>query len=249
MKQEAWRGQNSIRFLYYRYKDSPYYSFIILFVVICVCFILIFSIIIPQVHNWFSIRDETIATQGRIATLRHNLDFISHQVNRATLEDNRQLTLMALPVDKDFGDIINSVAIASVKAGVSVDDFNFSPGQISKTSGGSTGSGSDLSDTKVTLSLTGGVKEVKKFIAEINEKLPINDIESVDMGNSGSTISIVFFSKPYKASVIHEDEPIEIISAENGKLLGILSEWSSSMNVLSGGDRLPQASSAAVPLF
>ena len=249
MKKEVWRGQSSIRFIYYRYKDSPYYSFFILFVVICVCFILIFNIIIPQVYNWFSIRDEAIATQGRITILRQNFDFISHQVNRATLESNRQLALRALPVDRDFGDIINSVAIAAVKAGVSVDDFNFSPGQISRTFGGSASPGSDLSDIKVTLSLTGGVKEVKKFIAEINEKLPLNDIDNVDIGNGRSTISILFFSKPYKASVVHGDEPIKIISVENGKLLGILSEWSSNMSALSGGDQLPQASSAAVPLF
>ena len=249
MKHEVWRGQSSLRFLYYRYKDSSYYLFFVLFVVIFVCFILIFNIIIPQVNNWFSIRDETIATQGRIATLRQNLDFISHQVNRTTLENNRQLALRALPVDKDFGDIINSVAIAAVKAGVSVDDFNFSPGQISNISAGSVSPGYDLSDTKVTISLTGGVEGVKKFITEVNRELPLNNIENVDMGNGRSTISIVFFSKPYKAAVIHGDEPIKIISAENGKLLAILSEWSSNMNAFFGGNQLPQASSAAVPLF
>ena len=252
MKREVWRGQNSIRFIYYQYKDSPYYSFLILFIVICVCLILIFNIIIPQVYNWFSIRDETIATQGRVNTLRHNLDFISLQVNKTTLENNRQLALRALPVDYDFGDIINAVAISAVKAGVSVDDFNFSPGQVSKASANSAKagrSGSNLSEIKVNLSLTGGVKEVKKFIAEINEKLPIDEIENIDISNGRSTISLIFFSKPYKASIIRYDEPIKLISSENGNLLGTLSEWNLNMNALSVGDQLPQASSEAVPLF
>ena len=249
MKREVWRGQNSLRFTYYRYKDSPYYSFIILFVVICVCFILIFNIIIPQVYNWFSIRDEVIATQERMNIHRRNLDFISLQINKTTLENNRQLTLRALPVDKDFGDIINAVAISAVKAGVSVDDFNFSPGQISKAEVNPVKNGLILSSIKVTLSLTGGVKETGKFIAEINKMLPVNEVENIDISNNKSTISLVFFSKTYKASVIREDEPIKAISANNGRLLGTLSEWNSNMNALSAGNQLPQASSEAVPLF
>jgi Tfp pilus assembly protein PilO len=249
MKREVWRGQNSLRFFYYRYKDSPYYSLIILFVVICVCFILILNIIIPQIYNWFSVRDEIIATQGRINTIHRNLDYMSLQVNKTTLENNRQLALRALPVDKDFGDIINAVAISAVKAGVSVDDFSFTPGQISKSDVNSTKSGLNLSNIKVTLSLTGGVKETGKFIAEINEKLPVNEIENVDTSNGRSTISIIFYSKPYKASAIQFDQPIKIISAENGKLLGTLSEWNANMNSLSGENQPPPASSEAVPLF
>jgi Tfp pilus assembly protein PilO len=249
MKREVWRGQNSLRFIYYRYKDSPYYSFIILFVVICVCFILIFNIIIPQVYNWFSIHDEVVSTQERMNIMQRNLDFISLQTNKTTLENNRQLALRALPVEKDFGNIINAVAIAAAKSGVSVDDFNFNPGQISKADVNPVKSGLNLSDIKVTLSLTGGVKETGKFIAEINEKLPVNEIQNIDISNGRSTISLVFFSKPYKASALQLDQPIKLISAENGRLLGTLSEWSANMNSLSGGNQLPQASSEAVPLF
>lgn len=249
MKREVWRGQNSLRFLYYRYKDSPYYSLIILFIVICACFILILNIIIPQVYNWFSVRDEAIATQVKINTLHRNLDFMSLQINKTTLENNRQLALRALPIDKDFGDIVNSIAISAVKAGVSVDDFSFNPGQISKSNINPTKSGLNLSSIKVTLSLTGGLKETSKFIAEINEKLPANEIQNVDTSNGRSTISIIFYSKPYKASSIQLDQPIKVISAENGNLLGTLSGWNADMNALYGGNQPPPASSEAVPLF
>lgn len=252
MKGEIWRGQNSIKFLYYRYKDSPYYSLVVLFVVVLVCFVLVFNMILPQIYNWFSVRDEVVATQDKLSTLRRNLNFISFQVNKTTLEENRQIALRALPVDSNFGDIVNAIAIAAVKSGVSVDDFSFSPGQVPSTSGALGKSSSDFSTVRVTLSLAGGVSEVGKFMAEINEKLPVNNVERVEIKNGRSILSIVFFSKPYKASVFKGDEPIEVVSAENGSLLNTLSEWNSSMNGFYPGinqNQLPQASSGAVPLF
>jgi Tfp pilus assembly protein PilO len=248
MKKEVWRGQNSIRFLYLRYKDSPYYSLLVLIFVLLICFLLVFQIIVPQVNNWFSIRDEAIAMRQKIAVLRSNFTFIS-SLNKLTLENNRQTMIRALPAEKDFADIINAVAVTAVRSGVSVDDFSFNLGRISSTSADLVKSGEDLSSINLSLSLSGGVDRVKKFITEIGEKLPLSEVVSVDTSNSATSLSLLFYSKPYHLQNVPDEEPVRTISAENGSILGTLSNWSSSMNTAIEENPQPPASSSGMPLF
>lgn len=247
MKTEVWRGQNSARFIYFRYKDSPYFSWLILSIIILVCFLLIFQIIIPQGQNWFSIRDEAVATRQRIDIIKKNTVFMS-ELNKNVVEGERQLAIRALPVEKDFGGIINAVTIAALKSGVSVDDFSFNLGRVTSASAESSKQ-PEASEptTKLSLSLSGDRDRIKSFISEISEKLPISQIDSIDSGDSNTIISLFFYSKAYVAPRITEEEPIRPLTPENNILYGKLLQWdvASSYNE----NEPKQMSSSDVPLF
>lgn len=247
MKSEVWRGQNSARFIYYRYKDSPYFSWLILSISLVVCLLLIFKIIIPGIQDWFSLRDEAIATRQRITILRANTFFAS-TLNKKVLDDDMQLAIRALPVEKDFGEIINAVVVAAVKSGVSVEDFSFNLGLVSSTSGKLKEKPEESgSTTKLSLFLSGSIDNVKRFITEISEKLPISQIESVETSSDTTNISLSFYAKRYAAPRINENNPIPPLSAENNSLFSKLSQWGkvSSFN----DNQQTQPPSSEVPLF
>lgn len=249
MKREVFRGQNTFRFVYFRYKDSPYFSLLILFLSLSICIILIFQIIIPQTQNWFSIRDEVVATRQKIAILRSNALFMSG-LNKAILESNRQIAIRALPVEKDFGDIINAIAIAAVNSGVSVDDFSFTLGRISTTSAEfKKQEDTQASMTRLSLSLRGDMGKLKSFVNEISEKLPLNEIESIDTSRGNTYISLYFYSKPYMRPRISYDESIHPLSPENSSVFSTLSKWNSRMSSYLGETQQPPPPSSGVPLF
>lgn len=246
MKKEVWRGQNSARFIYFRCKDSPYFFWLILSIIFLVCFFLIFQVIIPQAQSWFSIRDEVEATRQKIDIIEKNKAFMS-TLNKDVVEGNRKLAIRALPVDKDFGGIINAVVIAAVKSGVSIDDFSFNLGLVSSPSAESK-KNTEASEptTKLSLYLSGNINKVKSFITEISEKLPISEIETVDASNGGTYLSLFFYSKPYAAPRISEGEPIRSLSADNNSLFNKLSQWDAASSY---GNQETQGPSSAVPLF
>lgn len=247
MKTEVWRGQNSIRFFYYRYKDSSYFSLIIVFISIIISFLLFFKVIVSQAQNWFSLKDEVRASSERIAILRNNYIFMSN-MNKKLLEDNRKLVIRALPEEKDFGEIINAVMIAAAKSGVSLEDFTFNLGLVSTDSAKMQKNMKNNEPiTRLSLSMNGDIDRIKEFINEIGEKLPINQVESISIDRGSVYISLFFYSEPYVQPRVFEDEPINPLNPENNRVFGKLSEWNKSSSFEETSQI--QTSSSATPLF
>lgn len=247
IKKEVWRGQDSLRFIYFRYKDSPYFSLLILSVSFLGCIILIFQAIIPQAQSWFSIRNEEEATRRKIAIIRGNANLMLN-LNKNVLEGNRQLAIHALPVEKDFGAIINAVVTAAARSGVSIDDFSFSLGLVSSPSAQSK-INPEANDPRVGLFLylTGGIDRVKSFISEISEKLPLSEIEKMDVNKEGMYVALYFYSKSYVLPRVSLDEPIRPLTPENNRVFSNLSKWQA--DSFYGENDQGQTPPSAVPLF
>lgn len=246
MKKEVWHGPNTARFIYLSYKDTPYFSLIIFSFLLLISLLLILNIVIPQTQNWFSLREEAIATQARVDTLKKNISYMSG-INKTSLENNRQTVIRALPVEKDFESIINAVTASSALSGVSIDDFSFALGPIASSSGAMLKKNNGLDMITITLSLGGNIGNIKNFIAGIEEKMPISEIVSAETGKDGTTISLLFYSKPYRPVNILYTDPIQPVSAANTTLLGKLSSWSK--GIMSSSEETPPAPSADIPLF
>lgn len=129
MKKEVYFGKNSLRFLYYRYKDSPYYFLgIIVFTILC-CLVLIVQVIMPQYDKWFSIRNEVEITQKKIDILKQNVNYMN-TLDRALVADHFQVAIAAMPVEKDFSTILAAVNDSALKAGVALEDYSFQLGDL-----------------------------------------------------------------------------------------------------------------------
>lgn len=231
MIKEKFRGSNSARFIYYSYKDSPYYSLLILSVLLSIGILLLFGFVMPQFESFFSLRDEAIAARGRISILNSNLTFMS-RLNKNALENSRETVVLALPVEKDFAPIIASINRSSQNTGMTVDDYAFGLGPLSPDPAAQQVQANTGEFIYIKLSLKGDVANLKNFIKEMNEKLPLSDVESIEAESDSAFITFKFFNKAYKAPLINPEDPINPISAQNSLLINKLSSWRSE---ISGG--------------
>lgn len=238
--------QNSFYFYYYRFKDSPYYSLTLVVGVVLVCLVLIFQVIVPQLQSWFSIRDEVMATTDRINTINQNINFMNN-VDKSKLNNDLKVATNALPSEKDLGAILQALSEASVKSGVSFDDFTFQVGNIG--SGSATidekPSVKELSAIKLTVIVSGSVESVQQFLKAINEKLPLSEIVSVDGDPQATSITLQFYQKQFPSLTIRDDRPLTGLSDKDVALLQKLSKW----QTMPVKDAIQTATSSGVPLF
>jgi len=245
MSKRIFFGHNDIRFFYYRYKDSKYYSLSILVFTIAVCALLIFKLIIPQADVYFSIRREVLALRAKIKTMNDNINFVNN-LDKSLLDSQLTVTNRALPADKDFAGIINAISASAVRSGVSISDFSFSLGGVSSNITEKKDKNA-LSPVNISLDIKGSTDGGKKFLSEISEKIPLAEVTNVKGDSNSLIVDLQFYYKSLPQISFKEDEPITPVADSKKELIRKLSSWqvSSQDQELS----VPTSSSSATPLF
>jgi Tfp pilus assembly protein PilO len=211
----------SLRLLYYRYKDTQWFSLSIAVFILLIIALLIGRVVFPQVQNWLSIQNEVASTRQRLEILRSNEQQVQ-LMNDAVLNTQLQTVTSALPVEKDFTGVLGSVAVAGAKAGVSFDDYTFQVGPLSTKAAALT------QDPSIELSfiIRGSLESIILFLKEISEKVPLSQVVSVDYTETGANISLLFFYKVIPERIpISYTEPMKQIQGNNATLLQTLGRW------------------------
>lgn len=247
MSKEVWIGKKGIRYWYYKYRDSEYFSLTVTITSIVVCLVLVFQIILPQMYNWFSIREEIVATRERIAVLEQNINFMNN-LDRNSLNAQVETATTALPPEKDFGSMLDVLAASSITSGVSLNDFSFQVGDVASSSGLITDvKHSGLTSIKITVVASGTVNTVRKFIQNIEKSIPVSEVVNIDGSGQTISVSIQFYQKPISKITIQEDQPLQSLSAEKTSLLQELATWKKSAPLINVD--ATTATRGAMPLF
>ncbi len=247
MSKETWIGKKGLRYWYYKYRDSEYFSLGFTAVAVVGCLILLFYVIIPQVTSWFSIRDEIIATRERISVLQDNINFMNN-LDKGQMNTQIQTAAGALPPEKDFGSMLDVLSGAAVSSGVSLNDFSFQVGNVASSSGMVLDERhKNLASVKITVVALGSVDKVKKFISTVQNSVPISEVVNIDGSGQTISISIQFYQKNLKDVKIQEDQPLKPLSAEKFALLQQLNTWKKSQTNVNFESS--DASGGALPLF
>ncbi len=243
--QEVWIGKKGIRYWYYRFRDSQYYSFFLIGITIFVCFILIFGVIIPQVSEWFSIRDETLAARKRIALLQNNMTFLSN-LDQNKVNTDMTTTTNALPVEKDVTMALASVSNAAITSGVSLNDYTFQVGTIGNTKQAKKTGKKEVSMITMTIVLTGPIDGVRKFIAAIENSLPLATVIHLDGSDQSTALTIWFYQKDFPNIKVSEEQELTSLPAEKLAILHRLQSFKKPIPIDLGA---VAASGGALPLF
>ncbi|HEX8965384.1 MAG TPA: hypothetical protein VF820_03050 [Patescibacteria group bacterium] len=213
-------NETTFRILYFRFK--PY---LISTAVILVCIILFFQFIIPQIGQWFALRDQVIAEQQKIDVLNQNLNIIT-KINNATLDKDIQITAAALPSQKDFAAILDAVSNAATTANVSLGDYSFQVGNLSDTAVGS------QTNLQLILSIKGGITDVERFIQSLKTQVPLSDVTNVQINSaSSSTLTTVFYFKPFPQFAFNSVTPLIGITAQDDQLIKSLEAYGGESNI------------------
>jgi hypothetical protein len=256
MKSSVWIGKKGLNYWYFRFRDSDYYSLVLIGITVLICFILIFNFIIPELNNWFSVRQEVDATQQKIAILQHNINFINY-MNKSELDTQLQTASAALPSDKNFGSMLQTLSNAAAKSGVSLNNFSFQVGTVTTPTQTLPGApvpavtGSGVSTIQMTIIVNGSISNLDSFLKVLDNSLPISEVTSINGSEGNVTVQLQFYEKPFPNISLPEDTQMAPLSASQTKLLETLSSWSTEWNPKSVTSNATTvvSSGSAVPLF
>ncbi|HSX08909.1 MAG TPA: hypothetical protein VLF93_02040 [Candidatus Saccharimonadales bacterium] len=248
MSNEAWIGKKGFRYWYYKFRDSELYSFTTVLITMVICLGLVIYWIIPELNNWFSIRDEVVSTKQHISTLQQNIDFMN-SLNKDALNQQLQVATNTLPADKDFGAILDSISNASANSGVALNDYSFQVGDIASSSAlpAKDATGNGFSSVQVVVIVNGTFGQLRNFIKSLENSFPLSQVNIVDGGQGSLSISILFYQKPFPYDTFSAETPIAPLSEDQNELLQKLSQWNTATGTRNASQQT--GSGSAIPLF
>lgn len=205
-------NQSTLRILYFQYK-----AFIVPVIVIFVCVIIFITVIIPQFQQVISLQGQIADSQQRVTTLNNNIA-VATGINDTIVNSQLKTTFLALPQDKDFAAILNAISNAAVLSNVSLGDYSLSVGDIA-----SNPSSPQDANLQLSLNISGDISQVRNFITQLKNQLPLSDISQANIGSGGSgSVTITFFAKPFSKITFLASAPIQPLTKSELDLLSNL---------------------------
>jgi hypothetical protein len=213
-----------LHLLYFRYKDSPYFSISLYGGIILVSLLLTVLVILPQLQSWFSLQDEIQQTRERIQIIRTNNQFLIN-LDPVLLENDYALATTALPSQRDASLLVAAINYAALTSGVALGDFSFQAGE---QSGQSTSVQDVESNSKISFTVQGDFAQIVALISQLEEKLPLLSIDSIDAQfdqSNASQLTVAYYAKELPLIPNNDTVPLKDISPEARILLDTLKGW------------------------
>ncbi len=220
-----------MRVSYLSFRYSHYFPVIIPAVLVLSFLMILWLFFIPQVQSWFSIQDEIKFTQERIENIKENIQVLEFS-NVQTVDQDFITARTALPSDKDFATILATLSTSASVAKITLDDFSFSLGKISSkdaTISAQQDPSIIIEDNgtipvRVVVTAGGTVNDINTFVREIERRLPITEVISVDYSEGKGQVALSFFTKPFPDIVFNDTQPLKELNAEERQMIRKLSQ-------------------------
>lgn len=207
--------QGSYQLLYYRYKN-----FIVPLVVIMISIFVFINFVIPQINDFFSLNEEQQILKDKIAVVKKNIGLLS-SLNDQDIDKKVKIISLALPIEKDFAGVINSISKTANSAGVSVEDYSFIVGELSTKSAQMSANPS----IRIVLRINGDIKDAESFLRELDKSLPVSEVTDLTLDKTSSNITAVFYYSPFSSTKFNEDAVIQPLSKDETNLISKISAW------------------------
>ncbi|CAN5157247.1 hypothetical protein BH11PAT1_BH11PAT1_3090 [soil metagenome] len=224
-KKRSLFSSQHIRALYYEHRETAIFSFGVSVLILLTNALLFFWVVKPQYDAWQVNNQKIAQTKEKIAILENNNKVLS-RLDPTKLSSDLQVALAAMPPEQDFVGIMAAIASASTNAGVALDNYDFTLGQLQ--------SKNELTPIVLDVGITGNSGGVKQFMQEIHQKLPVATITAIDGSENTTKVSLTFFSKALPALKLTEDNvttPLKDPTSEQGPLINKLYTWQQTLQV------------------
>ncbi len=201
--------------LYLRYKD-----YLLPIAAVLICLILFVKLIIPQIQNLTDLKKQEEKENQKLQILKNNLTLL-YNLNQDTLDNQLKITSKTLPVDKDFIGILNGISVAASRAKVSLGDYGFQVGDLTKLPTSVKG----YPSIQLVLNISGNLDNSINFLKELEKTVPISEVTDVNLNNRGSNLSLVFYYKPLAPVKLRDDIPLIPLSSQSINIINNISEW------------------------
>ncbi|OGH11419.1 MAG: hypothetical protein A3B38_01155 [Candidatus Levybacteria bacterium RIFCSPLOWO2_01_FULL_36_13] len=209
---------STVLIIYRQYKN-----YFLPFAIIVASLVVLFIILIPQVQGVLTAKEEEKRETQKLTELKNSYNNLS-AMNEATLGQNVDSLERALPSTKDFAGIINSISSNAVKAGVSVGNFEFSVGDLSKSQ-----EGVAFPTIAISLNVSGSPKSTLEFIKNLYESVPIAEITSMKLSGESTSLKVQFYYKANSQISLKNNTAITQFNKNETALIAKINKWAESV--------------------
>jgi hypothetical protein len=187
---------------------------------------LFFQFVIPQFNALLKAKKEVKESLLKLEVSKANLDMLTN-IDEKVLDLRLKTLTLALPVNKDVVEILNSLYAVAQKTGVSFGDFSFTVGDISKSE-----NDDSLPSVKISALIKADVKAINNFVEIMSKTVPLSEIKSIKVEEASSIVELLFYYKPLSAANFSQDTQISPISQKGLTLINQLNEFNTSLTLL-----------------
>jgi len=227
---------NTIKTLYRKYKEHLIYILVIFVTVV----LFLFSVL-PRIKDLAKLNNDRKIELNKLSILKNNLNLLSN-LDDSLLSSQLLVVSSALPSEKDFEGVLNSISLATAKSGTSLGDYEFQVGGLSqrlsvKTTG--------FPFLTLSVGIRGTPLQVAKFIGYLSKSIPLSQITSVMQNSNNATVAINFYYKALAPFQFNDSQAIAPISEKGKQIIKTLSSWE--INNLPGFEAPISSTSSANP--
>ncbi|MGI5826133.1 MAG: hypothetical protein ACOX50_01840 [Patescibacteria group bacterium] len=205
--------------------------------ILMVIFVSFFVIIVPKFRQISELKKEVEIQEKTISRLSQKVADLQ-TLSEADLFDSSTFLREALPGEKDFYRVMMMAKNVLSKNNVGLTSFKFSPGATASDEGKNSKASQGPQKMAINVSFSSSFENLKKMFIEVNNMLPLTDIESLQFGeikeatDSGDffdmdgKISLVSYWAPLPATLDKPEKPLVKISTEDKKLIEQLKSYS-----------------------
>lgn len=197
-------------------RNRPYIPSII---IILVCIILFWQFIIPQFEILSTAQEEVRQAELRLQTLKENLNVLTN-TDEKSLDMQLKILNLALPLNKDFSGILNSIYYAAQKTGVNLGSFSLQIGNLLDSE-----KKDDFPTISLSIPMNANVAAVNSFVEVISKTAPLSEVTLIKIKDINSVIELSFYYKPLGFSNYKEDTRIVPLTQKGLTIINKLSSF------------------------
>jgi hypothetical protein len=207
------------KFYYQKYKKQ-----LLPVVLFSLCFFIIFRVIIPQLSS-ISESNQIISDRSKeLETLTQTLEILS-SLNQDQASSNLSTATSALPTKKDIAVIFSALSSAASASETELREFSLKVGGLyGRAERGSGVKGVPLIDVVARITSAEASGYVN-FTTELQERLPLSEVKSVDVNENAGTYELGFYYKPLDLTLVAKQDKVVPLTQKDLNLMSQLETW------------------------
>lgn len=204
-------------------------------------------VVLPQAQRLIELRDSIAAGKKVLTQLQQKVDQIT-QLEPGYIEELSGVVSLALPDHKPFYEMFSLLQQLAVEAGVTLGDFDLSPGSLASNSAQTKSvdkRGYVALDT--TLTIQGTTDQVVFFIDKLQRSLPLVTVTSISMSGDINELDTrqatldmtVNYTAKAKDAALTLEKPLSSLSDIDRQLLDTLLSYSAPSEQTASGAAFP----------
>lgn len=207
--------------LYY----AKYKTYLLPVVFIILGFFIVSRVIVPQLSTVGEKRQEISQKTDEIAVLEGSLNTMSKQ-DQDVLGEYLSVVGHALPTSKNIAIIFEALSSAAAAADADLNEFTLKVGGLYGRAEATSLAGRGTPSIEVGLRVDGADTEsVVQFTREIQSRLPLSEVVSINTSGGFATVQMNFFYKPLNLLLIRGQDNVRPLSQADLDLLNELEGW------------------------